>query len=126
MIGRFHLGFLYDMSIWQSSQHSPIYPCQYDPTPPTGTSPPHSPSRGAAASKTPRLIDLFTVLSDSMVLYLQPHPRMKNVSKLMGWFSLSAIEQVRRNLDSPDSVTFVWRDHSDGSKHPLREFKMVM
>lgn len=76
--------------------------------------------------KTTRLIDLFTVLTDSMVLYLQPHPKMKNVSKMMGWFSLSAIEQVRRNLDSPDSVTFVWRDTSEEGKHPLREFKMVM
>jgi hypothetical protein len=29
MLGKFHLGALYDMSIWQASQHSPVYPCQF-------------------------------------------------------------------------------------------------
>jgi hypothetical protein len=45
---------------------------------------------------------------------------MKNVGKLIGWFSIAALEQVRRNLDNPDSVTFVWREGR------VREFKMIM
>jgi hypothetical protein len=29
MIGEFHIGLKYDMSIWQTSQHSPVFPCQW-------------------------------------------------------------------------------------------------
>ena len=30
MLGHFHLGLRYDMSTWQSSNHSPVFPCQWE------------------------------------------------------------------------------------------------
>lgn len=30
MLGLFHLGLRYDMSSWQSSNHSPVFPCQWE------------------------------------------------------------------------------------------------
>ena len=30
MLGQFHLGLRYDMSSWQSSNHSPVFPCQWE------------------------------------------------------------------------------------------------
>jgi hypothetical protein len=68
---------------------------------------------------------MFTVVTESMVLYLEPHEKLKNVSLLRGWFSIGALEQVKRNLDNPDSVKFIWRETGKKS-HKRREFKMIM
>jgi len=51
-----------------------------------------------------------------MILYLRPDSKIKNVSKLIGWFSLAALEQIKRNLDNPDSVTFIWRSEKEEDK----------
>jgi len=48
-------------------------------------------------------------VTDQILLYLKPDEKVKNVSKLIGWFSLGALEQIKRNLDNPDSITFIWR-----------------
>lgn len=58
-----------------------------------------------------------------MLLYLQPDEKLKNVSKLVGWFSLGALEQIRRNLDNPDSITFIWRSGEEADK---AEYRLIM
>ena len=55
-----------------------------------------------------------------MILYLRPDSKIKNVSKLIGWFSLAALEQIKRNLDNPDSVTFIWRSEKEEDKPQYR------
>jgi hypothetical protein len=50
-----------------------------------------------------------------MILYLEPDHKLKNVSLLLGWFSIPALEQIKRNFDNPDNITFIWREvDSDG------------
>jgi hypothetical protein len=44
-----------------------------------------------------------------MLLFLEPDPKIKNVSKLVGWFSHASLQQIKRNLDNPDSITFIFR-----------------
>ncbi len=48
-----------------------------------------------------------------MLLFLEPDSKLKNVSSMRGWFSLAAIEYVKRNLDNPDSVKFRFRGQGD-------------
>jgi hypothetical protein len=58
------------------------------------------------------------VVSDQLLLYLEPDQKIKNVSKLIGWFTLSALEQIKRNLDNPDSITFIWRKEEESDSEP--------
>lgn len=84
MIGDFHLGLRYDLSLWQSSHHSPVFPGQ----------------------------PVHTVVTDSFLLMLEPDLKVKNVAKLVSWYSLAAVEEVKRNLDQPESVALGFRDGS--------------
>jgi len=86
------------MSIWQSNHHSPVFPCQWLPS---------------ASSTQPR--DLLIVVSDStqVLLILEPDHKLKNVSRLIGWFTLPALERIQRNLDNPDSISLVWRNEGE-------------
>ena len=82
------------------------------------------------APPTPRYktTDLSAVVTDQVLLYLQPDEKLKNVSKLVGWFSLGALEQIRRNLDNPDSITFIWRSGADTGKADTgkAEYRLIM
>ena len=40
---------------------------------------------------------------------LEPDHKIKNVARLVAWATLPSLEQIKRNLDFPDSITFVWR-----------------
>ena len=60
-----------------------------------------------------------------MLLYLKPDEKLKNVSKLVGWFSLGALEQIKRNLDNPDSITFIWRSPT-GEDEEKAEYRLIM
>ena len=59
------------------------------------------------------------------MLYLKPDEKLKNVSKLVGWFSLGALEQIKRNLDNPDSITFIWRSPT-GDEGDKAEYRLIM
>lgn len=112
-LGTFHLGLLYDMSIWQSNHHSPVFPCQWMPS---------------ASSNQPR--DLLIVVSDStqVLLILEPDHKLKNVSRLIGWFTLPALERIQRNLDNPDSISLVWRNNNDEEEEKTthQQFRLIM
>jgi hypothetical protein len=67
---------------------------------------------------------VYTVVTDSVLLYLEPDHNFKNVARLIAWFTLPSLEQIKRNLERPDSVSFIWRKTED-MDHQL-EFKMIM
>ncbi len=52
---------------------------------------------------------MYTVVTDSILLYLEPDLKFKNVARLIAWFTLPALEQIRRNMDNPNSIAFIWR-----------------
>ena len=68
---------------------------------------------------------MFTVVTESLLLYLEPDHKIKNVARLIAWFTLPALEQIKRNMDNPDSISFIWRKIEDTGDHQL-EFKMIM
>jgi hypothetical protein len=55
------------------------------------------------------MIDIYVVVTESVFLMLEPDHKIKNVARLIAWATLPSLEQVRRNLDHPDNVTFIWR-----------------
>jgi hypothetical protein len=61
------------------------------------------------ANKKKGLIDIYVVVTESVFLVLEPDHKIKNVARLVAWATLPALEQIRRNLDNPDSITFIWR-----------------
>jgi hypothetical protein len=69
-------------------------------------------------------VDVYTIVTESVLLYLEPDNKIKNVARLAAWFTLPALEQIKRNLDNPDSISFIWR-RVDDSPEAL-EFKMIM
>ena len=77
------------------------------------------------AEKTKRkgYIDVYTVVTEQVLLYLEPDHKIKNVARLVAWFTLPALEQIKRNLDNPDSISFIWRKIDDLDS---LEFKMIM
>lgn len=66
---------------------------------------------------------MYTVVTESVLLYLEPDHKIKNVARLVAWFTLPALEQIKRNLDNPDSISFIWRKVDD---FDALEFKMIM
>jgi hypothetical protein len=68
-------------------------------------------------------VDVYTVVTESVLLYLEPDHKIKNVARLVAWFTLPALEQIKRNLDNPDSISFIWRKVDD---YDALEFKMIM
>lgn len=63
-------------------------------------------------------------MSESILLYLEPDHKVKNVARLIAWFTLPSLEQMKRNMENPNSLSFIWRKLEDAD-HQL-EFKMVM
>lgn len=56
-----------------------------------------------------KLKDIYVVVTETVFLKLEPDHKIKNVGKLVAWATLPALEQIKRNLDNPDSITFIWR-----------------
>jgi hypothetical protein len=49
------------------------------------------------------------VVTDTMFLVLEPDSKLKGVVRLLSLATLPTLEQIKRNFDHPDAVTFVWR-----------------
>jgi hypothetical protein len=58
-------------------------------------------------------IDVFTIVTDNVFLLLEPDHKVKNVARLVAWATLPSLEQIKRHVDRPDSVTFIWRNIDD-------------
>ena len=58
-------------------------------------------------------IDVYTVVTESILLYLEPDHKIKNVARLRAWFTLPSLEQVKRNMENLDSISFIWRKLED-------------
>ena len=61
------------------------------------------------SKKKKGLIDIFVIVTESVFLVLEPDHKIKNVARLVAWATLPSLEQIRRNLDNPDNITFIWR-----------------
>lgn len=118
MLGKFHLGLQYDMNIWLSNQACGVFPCQEEKE--TTQQLNNSTDRSV---KRKGYVDVYTVVTESVLLYLEPDHKIKNVARLVAWFTLPALEQIKRNLDNPDSISFIWRKVDD---YDALEFKMIM
>lgn len=68
-------------------------------------------------------IDVYTVVTESILLYLEPDHKIKNVARLIAWFTLPSLEQVKRNMENLDSISFIWRKLEDTQQ---LEHKMLM
>ena len=55
------------------------------------------------------LVDAFVVITETVFLLLEPDHKIKNVARLIACASLPSLEQVRRNIERPDNLQFVWR-----------------
>jgi len=71
---------------------------------------------------------MFTIVTESVLLYVEPDNKIKNVARLTGWFTLPSLEQIKRSVDQPDSLVFVYRRKlEEGVSAPQTlEFKIVM
>jgi hypothetical protein len=63
-------------------------------------------------------------VTESLLLYLEPDQRIKNVARLVAWFTLPSLQQVKRNMDNPDNISFIWRKTEE--QETQLEFKMFM
>jgi len=55
------------------------------------------------------IIDVYVVISESVLLVLEPEAKMKGIGKLVSWGTLPTIDNIKRNLDNPDFLTISWR-----------------
>lgn len=46
------------------------------------------------------------------------------MARLVAWFTLPSLQQVKRNMDNADNISFIWRKLED--QETQLEFKMVM
>jgi hypothetical protein len=55
-------------------------------------------------------MDVFSIVTDNVFLLLEPDHKVKNVARLVAWATLPSLEQIKRHVDRPTSVTFIWRN----------------
>jgi hypothetical protein len=55
------------------------------------------------------------VITQSAMLILEPQKQMRNMGLLLSWATLQSLDKLRRNLNRPDLVSFVWR-HIEGKQ----------
>ncbi len=58
-------------------------------------------------------INIFTIVTESVLLYLEPDNKIKNVVRLTGWFTLPSLEQIKRSVEQADSLIFIYRRKSE-------------
>jgi hypothetical protein len=71
---------------------------------------------------------MFTIVTESVLLYVEPDNKIKNVARLTAWFTLPSLEQIKRSVDQPDSLVFIYRRKlEEGVTAPQHlEFKIIM
>ena len=94
MIGQFHLGMQYDMNIWLQNSQCGIFPCKEEKE--------NVVQSANGPVKRKGYIDRYTVVTESILLYLEADHKIKNVARLIAWFTLPSLEQIKRNMDNTD------------------------
>ena len=59
---------------------------------------------------------------------MEPDNKIKNVARLTAWFTLPSLEQIKRSVDQPDSLVFIYRRKLEEGVTPPQhlEFKIIM
>jgi hypothetical protein len=96
----------YDMNIWLQNPQCGIFPCKEEKEN-------ISTNASGASVKRKGYIDIYTVVTESILLYLEADHKIKNVARLIAWFTLPSLEQIKRNMDNTDHVSFIWRKLED-------------
>lgn len=127
-IGKFHLGLQYDMNLWQANaqQGCGVYQCKEEKETVTGNA--------NNAVKRKGYINMLMIVTDSVLLYMEPDNKIKNVARLTAWFTLPSLEQIKRSVDQPDSLIFQYRRKIEegaaggggGAAQQNHEFKIIM
>lgn len=104
MIGQFHLGMQYDMNIWLQNPQCGVFPCKEEK---------ENLVAQQGSVKRKGYIDIYTVVTESILLYLEADHKIKNVARLIAWFTLPSLEQIKRNMDNTDQISFIFRKLED-------------
>lgn len=105
VIGKFHLGLQYDTNIWTGNPWCSFFNCREE------KDNSHLLNKSMVDKPLPKktYVDAFVVITESEFLLLEPDHKVKNVARLIACASLPSLEQVRRNIERPDNLQFVWR-----------------
>lgn len=100
MTGRFHLGLNYDMQSWLTNSMCRVFPCQQEQEIQVKL-------KDKATGKSEKqlrkqMIDIYLVVSETVLLVLKTDTKIKNVAKLLAWASLPALEKIKHSLESND------------------------
>jgi hypothetical protein len=49
------------------------------------------------------------VVTPTAVLIMEPQKNMKGMGLLLAWATLQSLDKLRRNLNRPELVSFIWR-----------------
>jgi hypothetical protein len=50
------------------------------------------------------LNEIIVVITESVFLVLEPDHKIKNAAKIVAWASLPALEQIKRNMESKNTI----------------------
>ena len=62
------------------------------------------------------MVDIYLVVTETVLLMLKTDTKIKNVAKLLAWASLPALEKIKHSLEANDQITLQWRPTAEGRK----------
>lgn len=71
------------MNIWSQNAQCGIFQCKEEK---------ENIPIGNGSVKRKGYIDVYTVVTESILLYLEPDHKIKNVTRLIAWFTLPSLE----------------------------------
>lgn len=114
MVGRFHLGLNYDMLIWLQNSQCRVFPCQQELE---VTVKVKDKTTGQMQKRVKKnMVDIYLVVTETVLLMLKTDTKIKNVAKLLAWASLPALEKIKHSLEANDQITLQWRPTAEGRK----------
>ena len=57
--------------------------------------------------------NLYVVVSESVVLILEPEEKKKDICVLLAWATLPTLAMIERYLDSPNDIMLKWRSKNN-------------
>ena len=114
MVGRFHMGLNYDMLIWLQNSQCRVFPCQQEQEVTVRIKDKASGQLKKQVRKN--MVDIYLVITETVLLMLKTDTNIKNVAKLLAWASLPALEKIKHSLEANDQITLQFRPAAEGRK----------